>query len=41
MDKIEAYFIEESGKQFDPQVVDVLFDNIDKIKDICAQLSDD
>jgi response regulator RpfG family c-di-GMP phosphodiesterase len=40
MDKIEAYFIEESGKHFDPQIVDVLFKNIVEIKGICERLTD-
>ena len=40
MDKIEAYFIEQSGKQFDPKIVTVLFDNIAEIKNICEKLTD-
>lgn len=40
MDKIEAYFIEESGKQFDPEIVSVLFNNIVEIKGICERLTD-
>ena len=40
MEKIEAYFKEESGKQFDPTVVNVLFENINEIKQICERLTD-
>jgi len=40
MEKIEAYFKEESGKQFDPTIVNVLFENLDKIKKICERLTD-
>lgn len=41
MDKIEAYFIEQSGKQFDPEIVNVMFENIVEIKTICQRLRDD
>jgi response regulator RpfG family c-di-GMP phosphodiesterase len=40
MAKIEAYFMEESGKHFDPEIVDVLFENIVEIKRICERLTD-
>jgi len=40
MSQIEAYFREESGKQFDPKIVDILFENIDEIKSICERLTD-
>jgi len=40
MDKIEAYFLEETGKQFDPEIVNVLFENIVEIKSICERLTD-
>jgi len=40
MDEIEAYFRKESGKQFDPKIVAVLFDKIKEIKIICERLSD-
>jgi len=40
MDKIEAYFKEERGKQFDPRIVDVFFERLDEIKHICERFTD-
>lgn len=33
-EKILDYFQEEKGKQFDPEIIDIFFNNIDKVKEI-------
>jgi len=40
MDKIEAYFKVERGKQFDPRIVDVFFEKLEDIKHICESFKD-
>lgn len=39
-DEIIGYFEEESGKSFDPFLVDIIIDNIDRIKEIENQFKD-
>ena len=38
---ILKYFKEESGKHFDPKLVDILFDNLDKFLEIKEKYSDE
>lgn len=40
LDEVLALFREERGKQFDPNLVDAMFDNLDRIKLIQEQFSD-
>ncbi len=40
VDKVKAYFIEQKGKQFDPQLVDIVIDNFAQFEAIQVQYSD-
>ena len=41
MNDILKYFKEESGKHFDPKLVDILFDNLDRFLEIKEKYSDE
>jgi len=40
MDKVLDYFKEQNGKQFDPQIVQILFENLDEFKQIVKEFAD-
>jgi response regulator RpfG family c-di-GMP phosphodiesterase len=40
MDKVLNLFEEERGKHFDPELVDLLFNNLDKFKKVMVELAD-
>lgn len=39
-EKVKAFFMEERGKQFDPDLVDLLFENISKVAEIQLRYQD-
>ncbi len=41
LDEVLAFFRQERGKQFDPDLVDLLFDNLDALEQIRADYRDD